>query len=74
VFSKTLNQIEDKVFSIILTNGDHLAVSGWWAGQIARYGGTANMRAPQIKAAFRKVYKDYPEILKLEEVLFKAHF
>ena len=75
VFSIALNQNEKKVLSIILTRADHKAVSGWWSREIAqtRVGGAVNMSRAQIREAFRKVYKDYPEILKLEEILFRPH-
>ncbi|MEE9338692.1 MAG: hypothetical protein V3U87_11485 [Methylococcaceae bacterium] len=74
VFSPALNQNAKKVLSIILTKGDHNAVSGWWAREITKYvGGAKKMNQAQIREAFRKVYKDYPEILKLEEILFRPH-
>ena len=75
VHATALSQNKRQMFCIILTKGDHDAVTQWWRKRQEEFGAGARpreMTKEQVRTAFREVYKDYPEILKLEWLLFKS--
>jgi hypothetical protein len=69
-FRKALSQKTGKMLCVVLTWGDHQAVSAWWRTELPT--GQTYDKA-QVLAAFKKVYKDYPPILELEKILFNPH-
>ena len=64
-FPKAIGQDKRKMLSIAVTHQEHVEFTRKWLKEIARGAkGTYKAKLPEIEAAARKVYADYPEILK----------
>jgi RHS repeat-associated protein len=63
-FAKVLKQDPNKMLSLVLDPAEHQKFTNAWRALIPHGNGTKSATPQQIMDAARKVYKDYPEVLK----------
>jgi hypothetical protein len=62
-FAAVLGQRVQEMLSVAVTSGEHQVFTNAWRQAIPYGQGTANATVPQIMAAARQIYANYPEIL-----------